>query len=332
MKTYSSLVLFGLLLLGVACGVSSSPTESTESATALAEKAVAMPDFDADSAYLFVSEQMDFGPRVPQTSAHALCARYLEKKMLGYADEVTVQDFSMKIWNGERRAGKNIIASFAPEHPQRLLLAAHWDSRPMADHDPLPENWAQAVPGANDGASGVGVLLEIARQLSIKAPSVGVDIIFFDLEDWGTPQNEEEVDPDTWCLGSQYWAENPHKIGYSAYYGILLDMVGCAQPCFTREGISMYYASDIVDKVWKTAHQLGFSSVFRNEKTGMIVDDHLYVNKIAKIPMINIIHYDSQTATHFYPYWHTVHDDLSKIDKNTLRIVGQVVLAQIYRE
>jgi Zn-dependent M28 family amino/carboxypeptidase len=301
----------------------------------ISETRITLPDFDADSAFYFVAKQVTFGPRVPGTKAHEQCANWLQQAISAYADKVEMQVFSARVWNGEIRHGKNIIASFSPEKRSRILLAAHWDSRPTADHDPDPRNWHKPVLGANDGGSGVGVLLEIARQLSINKPNVGVDIIFFDLEDYGTPQfakSATRADTETWCLGAQYWSRNPHKSNYFANYGILLDMVGYKNPRFGKEEFSMQFAPNIVNKVWRTAQTLGFGNVFVNERTTEILDDHYFVNRLARIPMINIIHYDSQTGTGFFPYWHTVSDDLSKIDKNTLRIVGQTVLAQIYQE
>ncbi|MDR2906725.1 MAG: M28 family peptidase [Bacteroidales bacterium] len=322
-------ILAFLLVVCVSCGT---PAQSDAEATPTTETKITLPAFEADSAYQFAARQLAFGPRVPGTKAHQQCATYLEQTISAYADKVEVQAFSTRVWNGEMKSGKNIIASFFPENRTRILLAAHWDSRPTADHDPDERNWHKPVPGANDGASGVAVLLEIARQFSIQKPDIGVDIIFFDLEDYGTPEFATDANPDTWCLGTQHWAENPHKIGYKAYYGILLDMVGCGNPRFTKEGTSMYYASDIVSKVWTTAQTLGFGSAFVNDQTNAIVDDHLYVNQLTGIPMIDIIQYDHSTGTGFYPYWHTVQDDLSKIDKRTMQIVGQTVLAQIYQE
>jgi len=326
---YCFLALFSLSLMS--CG---SPNQlNTEASTT--EVRISLPDFDADSAFYFVAKQMSFGARVPGTRAHAECAKWLEQAISAFADEVIVQPFSTRVWNGQTRHGKNIIASFYPEKQFRILLAAHWDTRPVADHDPNPANWHKPVPGANDGASGVGALLEIARQLSIKRPNVGVDIIFFDLEDYGTPEFADasfQRIPDTWALGAQYWSRNPHRLNYRANYGILLDMVGAGNPRFGREGFSMFFASDIVNKVWKTARELGFGHAFVNDLSGEIIDDHYYVNKLARIPMINIIHYDPRTPTRFFPQWHTIHDDLDIIDKNTLRMVGQVVLAQIYQE
>jgi hypothetical protein len=328
-NTYFYITIFSLVL--ISCGSRSRSNVTTISN----EVQISLPDFDTDSAFYFVGKQMSFGPRVPGTKAHAECAKWLEQTISTFADQVIVQPFSARVWNGEMRHGKNIIASFYPEKQFRILLGAHWDSRPTADHDPNPENWNKPVPGANDGASGVGVLLEIARQLSVNRPNVGIDVIFFDLEDYGTPEFAEvsaRRDAEAWALGAQYWSQNPHRFGYRANYGILLDMVGAANPRFTREGVSAFFAPDILNKVWKTARTLGFGHVFVNEQTGDILDDHYFVNKLARIPMINIIHYDPRTPTRFFPQWHTINDDLHLIDKNTLRMVGQVVLAQIYQE
>jgi hypothetical protein len=330
MKLHQYLFLAVLPFVWMSCQMRSS--SNAEANPTLAIKIV-LPDFDADSAYHFVAKQMSFGPRIPETRGHEQCANWLQQAISAYADEVIMQPFSARIWNGQMRRGKNIIASFSPKKQFRILLAAHWDTRPTADNDPDPNNWRKPVPGANDGASGVGVLMEIARQLSIKKPNVGVDIIFFDLEDYGTPQFETETgSPDTWALGAQHWARNPHKSNYRADYGILLDMVGGENPRFAREVYSVQFARTIVDKVWKTAQTLGFGYAFVNDRGGHVLDDHYYVNTIARIPMINIIHHELRNENGFYPYWHTIQDDLSKINKNTLKIVGQTVLAQIYQE
>jgi hypothetical protein len=189
------------------------------------------------------------------------------------------------------------------------------------------------VDGANDGASGVGVLLEAARQLKLKEPPIGVDIILFDVEDYGPHQEETADDPNNqWALGSQYWSKNPHKAGYTAKYGILLDMVGAPNSTFYMEGISMQYAADIVKMVWSTAGRIGYSSWFLLDDGGYITDDHLPINKILNIPTIDIIHQDKNTTSGFYPYWHTTGDTFDKIDKNTLKVVGQTLLTVIYEE
>lgn len=294
---------------------------------------VPVPVFNADSAYVYVGKQLSFGPRVPNTKAHAQCAAYLTTELRKYAPEVIVQKGQVYAYDKTKLNFQNIIGSWKPESQNRVLLCAHWDSRPFADHDPDPANRRKPVDGANDGASGVGVLLEIARQISIKEPTVGIDIIFFDVEDYG-PHQEEPSDnsPDHWGLGSQYWAKNPHRAGYNAKYGILLDMVGAAGATFYMEGISMQYASDIVKMVWTTANRIGYSSSFIFEKGGYITDDHLPINVIANIPTIDIIHQDRNTESGFYPFWHTTGDTYDKIDKHTLKIVGQTVMTVIYEE
>lgn len=293
---------------------------------------VSMPEFNADSAYAFVAKQVSFGPRVPGSPAHEECAQWLATKLQEYTPEVTVQKFQAKAYNNKVLNGKNIIASFGSEKTARILLCAHWDSRPFADHDPNPDNHNKPIDGANDGASGVGVLIEIARLLHLQNSKVGIDIIFFDLEDYGEPQNTQSAKEDNWALGSQYWSKNPHIPGYKARFGVLLDMVGAADAIFTMEGTSMYYAPDIMQKVWKIAHNLGYKQYFSEQKTGAITDDHLYINRNAGIPTIDIIHYHPENRNGFFEHWHTVNDNLSVIDKNTLKVVGHTVASLIYNE
>ena len=290
---------------------------------------ISIPNFNPDSAFYFVKAQVDFGPRVPNTEAHRKCALFLQNQLEQYCDKVIVQPFTATTFDGTKINGKNIIGSFFPEKQRRILLAAHWDTRPFADNDPNPANRETPIDGANDGASGVGVLLEIARQLKEKNPEIGIDIIFFDAEDWG-PRGGQNETGDWWCLGSQYWARNPHVVNYKADFGILLDMVGAPNAKFLQEGISMRYAPKIVAKVWAKAYQLGFRDYFQNFAGNHITDDHYYVNKIAKIPMINIIHQDHTTGTGFVSTWHTLQDNISNIDKQTLYAVGTTVLAVIY--
>jgi hypothetical protein len=320
---------FSTLLLITSCNNSSKNNSKT--ADNGVQVSIPFPNFDSDSAFHFVKTQTDFGPRVPNTDAHRKCAQFLQNRLEKYCDEVMVQSFTTTTFDGVKINCKNIIGSFAPEKERRVLLAAHWDSRPFADHDPDPANKDKPIDGANDGASGVGVLLEIARQLKEKAPETGVDIIFFDAEDWGT-KNSREESGDWWCLGSQYWARNPHVARYRADFGILLDMVGAPNATFLQEGLSMQYAAKIVAKVWSKAYQFGYKNYFVNSAGNHITDDHLYVNKIAKIPMINIIHQDQTSGSGFVSTWHTLQDNISNIDKNTLRIVGTTLLAVIYEE
>ncbi len=291
-----------------------------------------VPVFVVDSAYQYIQDQVDFGPRVPNTPAHKACAEYLSEKLQGFGADVIEQKMKLTAFNGDVLDAINIIASYNLEKNQRILLFAHWDTRPWADQDPDPTKREKPVLGANDGASGVGVLLEVARQLSQNTPSVGVDIILFDAEDYGAPDDYMGDASDSWCLGSQYWAKNPHKSPYYAKYGILLDMVGAKNSRFYREQISDYYAKHIVDKVWNTAKNLGFEKFFVNQRGGAITDDHFYVNELAGIPSVDIIEYDPQTAVGFGSYWHTTTDDMSNIDKETLFAVGTTLLHIIFNE
>lgn len=290
------------------------------------------PDFNSDSAMVFLKKQLDFGPRVPNSKAQKQCADYLQGQMKLYAHKVETQEFIMKDWQGTNLKGYNIISSFNPEQESRILLAAHWDSRPYADHDPDEKNHKKAIPGANDGASGVAVLMEVARLLAQKSPDLGIDIVFFDLEDVGTPEWANSSDENTWCLGSQYWSEHPHTPTYNAKYGILLDMVACKKPNFTKEGTSMYFAPDIMNNVWSIAGQLGYGQAFSSQITPAILDDHLYVNKSASIPMIDIIHHEPASQTGFFPYWHTLNDNIDQVEPKTMEMVGEVVMAVIFNQ
>ena len=294
-------------------------------------KQVVIPDFNADSAYNYVKKQLDFGPRVPGSVAHKQCAEWFVDFFSDKADTVYVQDFRTRLYDGRGIDGKNIIAAFNPEAKKRILLAAHWDSRPFADHDPDKNNWNTPIDGANDGASGVGVLMETARILNDNPVNIGVDIILFDLEDYGAPYFLNLMTNDDWALGSQYWAKNPHIYNYRAYFGILLDMVGASNAKFPKEYYSQQFAPALSNDVWKIARELGYDEYFTNELGHPINDDHIYVNAIARIPMIDIIHLENNSESSFYPYWHTVKDNLEQIDPKTLGMVGDVVVNVLYR-
>ena len=294
-------------------------------------KQVVIPDFNADSAYNYVKKQLDFGPRVPGSVAHKQCAEWFVNFFNDKADTVYVQNFRTRLYNGKGIDGKNIIAAFNPEAKKRILLAAHWDSRPFADHDPDKNNWNTPVDGANDGASGVGVLMEIARILNDNPVNIGVDIILFDLEDYGAPYFLNLMTNDDWALGSQYWAKNPHIYNYRAYFGILLDMVGASNAKFPKEYYSQQFAPALSNDVWKIARELGYDEYFTNELGHPINDDHIYVNAIARIPMIDIIHLENNSESSFYPYWHTMKDNIEQIDPKTLGMVGDVVVNVLYR-
>lgn len=296
-------------------------------------KSVDVPNFNSDSAYNFVEKQVAFGPRVPNSNEHIECAKYLVAKLKEFGAEVIEQDFIATAFDGTKLKSKNIIGQFQADRQRRVLLTAHWDTRPFADNETDKELQNKPILGANDGASGVGVLLEVARIIGQKNTSVGVDIIFFDSEDYGQADfKKADYQEDTWCLGSQYWAKNLHKPNYYAQFGILLDMVGAKDALFTKEGTSMYFAPGIVEKVWNTASKIGYSDYFLFQKTNAVTDDHLYVNQIAGIQCIDIIQHDPTTNSRFGAYWHTHNDNMDVIDKNTLKAVGQTLLEVIYNE
>ncbi len=327
-RAVSGVCLVALVLFACTGGGSGQSATSSESA-----RTPEVPTFSADSAWSYVKQQTDFGPRVPNTPAHEACARFLADKLRDFGAEVTEQHAQLQAFDGTVLQAVNIVGSFRAEEKKRVLLFAHWDSRPWADNDPDPDRRSQAVMGANDGASGVGVLLELARHMGRQAPPVGVDIIFFDAEDYGAPSHlHTNRTTDSWALGSQHWARRPHRSGYGAQYGILLDMVGAPGATFYREQVSDHYARQVVDKLWAQAHALGFSAYFIDRPGGAVTDDHLYVNRLAGIPSANIIQHDPHSPTGFGTYWHTTDDTMEHIDKQTLLAVGMTLLHVIYNE
>jgi hypothetical protein len=325
-----SLLLASLFFLASCTGKETPPVEEKPKQEAT-RPVPPVPVLNADSAYAFVKAQVDFGPRIPGTKEHAACAAWLEGKLRSYGMEVTVQKGIAETFDQRKYELKNIIASYLPAKSQRILLCAHWDTRPFADRDE-GANKNKKFDGANDGASGVGVLIEIARQLSIAKPDIGVDIILFDLEDYGQPEDSNfPPREESWCLGAQHWANNPHRPGYFARFGILLDMVGSKDAVFPKEGTSVYFAASLTDRVWATAAKLGYGNQFIDIKTGAITDDHLYVNRILGIPTIVIVHYDAQKKD-FFGHHHRVTDNMDQIDARTLGMVGQTVLQVVFEE
>lgn len=313
-----------VLLIFLAACTSESDKKTVVSTPSAEVKRVIAPAFDADSAYAYIKAQVDFGPRLPGTPAHAKCADYLVSELKAAGFEVMIQTGTVQTFDKKQFTLKNIIASYKPEAQSRILISSHWDTRPWADED--TKNKDKPFDGANDGASGVGVALEIARQLHLFPANVGVDIVLFDLEDYGTSGNDN-----SWCLGSQYWANNPHKPNYFANFGILLDMVGGPNAIFPKEQNSVDMASFAVDKVWKAANNLGYGNYFVPQTKDFVgVDDHIYINK-GGVPCIDIIEYN-QVSGGFGDYHHTHQDNMSLIDKNTLKAVGQTLLEVIYNE
>ena len=292
------------------------------------------PAFCADSAYQYCQAQCDFGPRTMNSKAHDDCEQWIISKFKGFGLEVIPQKAVLKGYDGTSLKSTNIIASYRPDIKDRILLCAHWDSRPWADNDPDEANHKTPVMAANDGASGVAVMLEVARLISKDTLQIGVDFICFDAEDWGVPQwSDADYDGDSWALGAQYWSTNLHKKGYKARFGILLDMVGGQGAQFYKEPFSVQNASNIVEKVWRAAQIVGYGSMFPTQMGTGVTDDHVPVNTKAKIPTIDIIpYYPNCEQSSFGPTWHTINDDMEHIDKNTLQAVGQTLIQVIYSE
>lgn len=282
--------------------------------------------FNADSAYYYIEKQVSFGPRVPNTFGHRVTAKFLSEELDRFADHVFVQEAKVTNHKNEILNIQNIIAEFNPEKRDRILLCAHWDTRPIADQD--RKRTFEPIDGANDGGSGVGVLLEIARVLDSLDFQRGVDIILFDAEDGGS-RDPDEIN--SWCLGSQFWGSNLHRPGYTARFGILLDMVGAKNATFAREMHSQQNAPGVVDMVWRTGQNLGFGDYFVNMQGGYITDDHQYVFFATRIPTIDIIEYDVNSPNGFGAYWHTHDDNMDIISKETLTAVGKTVMAVLLK-
>lgn len=316
-------VVFFISLFLCACHSESPTSAPVQQPTA---KTITAPSFNSDSAYAFVKAQVDFGPRIPGTVSHQKCADYLSKQLKQYGFDVMIQKGTVQTYDNQKFGLKNIIASFKPELQNRILICSHWDTRPWADEDSL--NPDSPFDGANDGASGVGVALEIARQIQGTPPNIGIDVIFFDLEDYGDAEGTSES---SWCLGSQYWSKNLHTPNYAANFGILLDMVGNTNAVFPKEEQSMSFASGAVNKVWKTANEIGYGNFFSPQTLSFVgSDDHVYVNK-AGIPCLDIISYDEKLKG-FGDFHHSHQDNMTIIDKATLKAVGQTILQVIYNE
>ena len=321
------MITAGILCLFVSCSKDSSSTSI---------KQAEHPAFCSDSAYAFIEAQMAFGPRVPNSEAHMQGAVWLIEQLRAYGAEVELQKGFMTDYRGHDQQIYNIIGHFSMQHiasRPRLLLGAHYDTRPWCDEEPIHANRLYNVPGANDGASGVGVLLEVARQIGCRIADstlyTPVDIVFFDVEDMGAPSFYTGMErSDTWCLGSQLWAKNyssdPSGVNYR--FGIILDMIGDPKAVFPKEYYSTHYAESYQQQIWRSAEQLGYGSLFSQQSSYPIVDDHYYINSMAGVPCVDIIHYDARNRTGFPSWWHTRQDDMQNISKQTLQAVGEVVM------
>jgi hypothetical protein len=321
-------LLLVLLIFGCKPG-----DEKQEEVADTPKKEVKVPAFNADTAYAFVERQLAFGPRVPGTDAHKACQEWMMSELERFGAVVTRQEFTARYFTGESVRAANIIGAFNPKQARRIILAAHYDTRAIADQEEDPALRKTPIPGADDGASGVAVLLEIARLLKNNPVDVGVDIIFFDAEDQGESEADNNM---SWCLGAQYWAKNPHTSNYKAQIGILLDMVGARNAVFPQEDVSGLYAhasqtQQLYNKVWRLAKAMGKGKYFGDHVVRGIIDDHYFVNLYAGIPMIDIVHKPMNASHGFGPHWHTHADDINIIDRKTLGAAGQVTTAVVYR-
>lgn len=297
-----------------------------------AEKTALLGSFNADSAYAYVADQVAFGPRVPGMASHDSCATYIVGKLQSFGtDTVMLQKAVVEAFNGDKLPITNIFARYNVDAPNRILLAAHWDTRPWANMERSVEARKQPILGANDGGSGVGVILEIARNLGLKAPECGVDILFVDAEDYGDSEGFINSDQ-TWCLGSQYWVEHmPYNSINRPAYGILLDMVGGEGARFHREHFSHNNARRPTVRVWSEAKALGLDDIFVNKVGGAVVDDHVFLTE-AGIPTTDIIENMNDVTGDFPPTWHTLDDNMQHISRRSLDAVGKTVLNILYKE
>ena len=317
-----SLIIMLMLAMGGCSSArkSDSPKPAADTATVAASIA-----FNADSAYAYTASQCAFGPRVPNTEAHRLCGDYLAAHLARFG-RLTEQRATLTAFDGTVLNARNIICEINPDSARRILLLAHWDCRPWADNDPIESNRRRPVPGANDGASGVAVLMELARMFAQQPPRVGVDILLVDAEDWG--QSNAGDDDQSWALGTQYWCRHKHRPDYQPMFGILLDMVGTRNARFPHEYFSAYHAPQILEIVWDEARKAGYGDFFVNRNAIGVTDDHIYINE-AGIPCIDII--DLGDGTSFFDGWHTTADDINVISAETLEAVGSTVAKVIYR-
>lgn len=334
----SRILLLFTLLLVFACRNDQVTDNASQTVDTSNKPEVSVPRFDRDTAYQFVVDQLAFGPRVMNSEGHEAAKNWLVGKMKSYGADVIEQTFTAKAYTGLTLNGTNIIAQYNPELSNRIVLAAHWDTRHIADSPLSAERKDEPILGADDGASGVAVLMEVARQLNASPIELGVDIIFFDAEDYGfskeeyANQQEQQESVLSYALGAQHWSRNKHT-NQSYQYGILLDMVGAKNAYFPKEGYSMQYAPQVVEKIWKLARSMGYSNYFADVEGGGVTDDHYFVNVMGGVPMIDIINLPPNSNNKgFGSHWHTHNDDINVIDKRTLRAVGQVMLAVLYRE
>ncbi|MEX2116344.1 MAG: M28 family peptidase, partial [Bacteroidota bacterium] len=309
---------FATCLMLTACGESRRESPGQSGSTSI--PAMEVPTFDGQRAFQYLKQQTDFGPRNPGSDGYRQCLAFLHSELSTRADSVFLQRFSYRTSRGESYQGTNIVARFGRTPGPRILLTAHWDTRPWADQDVNPGNYAKPILGANDGASGVAVLLEFARIFSTNPPPAGFDIVLFDAEDVGESGNSE-----SYAQGSQYFAKNlPANTQYR--YAINFDMVGDKNLEIRRESNSDTYAPALMDAVFNRARLLRYPQ-FIDEKIPGIYDDHIPLNQ-ANIPAIDLI--DFNYPDHTNRYWHSMDDTPDKCSPESLDAVGTVILHLLY--
>lgn len=326
-KHHLRIGIFGLLTWSLFAITSCKEEKTLPPTPPTISSPLVIPEFQKDSAYAFIEKQLSFGTRVPGSPSHKATKDYLVAKLKSFGASVTVQEFKASFLTVKNAEAYNIIASYQPKARKRISLAAHWDSRLIAEKDGDASKKNMAIPGANDGASGVGVLLEIARLLQQSSPGIGIDIILFDAEDQG-----EIGTGDNWCLGSRYWSKTPHVPNYQAMYGILLDMVGAKNAVFGYEGYSKQNGPVYLEKIWKLAQQMGYGNYFQSINKPPIEDDHYHMMVGRGYPVIDIIDLSGNQEKTFGDYHHTHDDNIEVIDVQTLNAVGRVVTAVIFKE
>lgn len=277
-----------------------------------------VPEIDGQAALAYATAQVDMGPRIPGSEGHRRAAAWLDSLLRVRADTVVTQAWTHVTLRGDSLPMRNLVARFRPDATHRLLFLAHWDTRPMADAD-TGSRAKQPVPGANDGASGVAVLLAMADALAARAPEVGVDLLLVDGEDYGDFSEDADV-----LIGSRYYARN--QIGPKPEYAILLDMVGATHSRFRKEGYSVIAAPALVDAVWAMAKRMGYEALFVDQTGPAITDDHIPLQQVGIRAIDVITEFGSGTG---FPYWHTVDDTVDKLSAATLEAVGNVMMAMV---
>jgi glutaminyl-peptide cyclotransferase len=275
-------------------------------------------EFDGQAAFGYIQTQVGFGPRIPGSEAHRRMGDWLDSLLGQRADTVVVQNWKHVTMRGDTLPLRNFIARFNPSAEKRLLLLAHWDSRPVAD-SPRSQDPTRPVPGANDGGSGVALLLGVADVLKRSPPAIGVDLLFVDGEDYG----DFTKAPSDVLIGSRYYGA--HQLpGPKPLYAVLFDLVADKDLQLYQEGNSLVGAPEVVELVWSTAKDLGYGGYFVSSPRHTLIDDHLELQK-AGIRAVDVVDFD-------YPSWHTVDDTIDKVSPASLQVVGDVALALVRRE